>query len=75
MELFTALLIYYPLQGNDVVSEIWFDSYDKCEIVLRSEALEIIYDDKRDIHISCESSDVISKTLRPKARPKDLGNG
>lgn len=69
MELFTALLIYYPLQGNDVVSEIWFESYAKCERVLRSEALEIIYDNKRDIHISCDRSDVMSKTLRPRARP------
>tara|TARA_R110000772_G_scaffold56800_1_gene129102 strand:+ start:581 stop:808 length:228 start_codon:yes stop_codon:yes gene_type:complete len=75
MELFTALLIYYPLQGNDVVSEIWFESYAKCERVLRSEALEIIYDSSRDIHITCESSDVVSNTLRPRARPKDFGNG
>ena len=42
IEFFTALLIYYPLQDEELVSVIWFDSYAKCERVLRSDALHII---------------------------------
>ena len=69
MEFFTALLIYYPLQDMDMRSEIWFENYAKCEQVLRSDALSVIYEDQRDIHITCEESDRASSSIRPKMRP------
>ena len=75
MQVFTVLLIYYHVYSTDMVSEIWFENYAQCEKVLRSEALEIIYKTSRDVHISCERSNVISSTPRPQLRPKDLNNG
>ena len=73
IEFFTALVIYYQVQENTMSAVIWFDSYAKCEKVLRSEALHIIYEDKKDIHIMCDRTNSISKSLRPKARPQQLG--
>ena len=69
MEFFTALLIYYPLQDMDMRGEIWFENYAKCEQVLRSDALFVIYDNQKDVHISCEESDQASASIRPKMRP------
>jgi len=69
IEFFTALLIYYPLQDEELVSVIWFDSYAKCERVLRSDALHIIYDDKKDIHMTCDKTHIMSNSIRPKSRP------
>lgn len=70
IEFFTALLIHYPLQGDGMTSIIWFDSYSKCEKVLRSDALHIIYEDKKDIHISCDKTNVMSNSLTPMSRPE-----
>ena len=75
MEFFTALLIYYPLQGVDMRSEIWFENYAKCEQVLRSDAFVAVYDNQRDVHLNCTQSDEASWSMRPKARPKGLGDG
>ena len=75
MEFFTALLIYYPLQDMDMRSEIWFENYAKCEQVLRSDALLVIYDNPKDVHMNCTQSDQASSSIRPKARPKGLGYG
>ena len=73
IEFFTALVIYYQVQENTMSAVIWFDSYAKCEKVLRSEALHIIYEDKQNIHIVCDKTDHISKLLKPRSRPKQLG--
>ncbi len=73
VEFFTALLIYYPLQEDEMISVVWFDSYAKCEKVLRSDALHILYEDKSDVHIACDKTHVMSKSIRPKARPKNHG--
>lgn len=75
MEFFTALLIYYPLNGVEMTSEIWFENYAKCEQVLRSDALLVIYETPRDVHITCERSQLASSSIRPKARPEGLRNG
>ena len=75
MEFFTALLIYYPLQDMDMRSEVWFENYAKCEQVLRSDALLVIYETPRDVHITCERSQLASSSIRPKARPEGLRNG
>ena len=69
MEFFTALLIYYPLQDMDMRAEIWFENHAKCEQVLRSDALLVIYDNQKDVHISCEESGQASSSIRPKMRP------
>jgi len=70
IEFFTALVIYYQVQENTMSAVIWFDSYAKCEKVLRSDALHIIYENKKDIHIMCDKTRNISNSFRPKARPK-----
>jgi hypothetical protein len=74
IEFFTALIIYYQVQENTMSAVIWFDSYAKCEKVLRSEALHIIYEDKQNIHIVCDKTNYISKSIRPKTRPTNLEN-
>ena len=70
IEFFTALVIYYPIQDKEMNAVIWFDSYAKCEEVLRSEALHIIYEDKKDVHIVCDETRNISRGLRPRKRPE-----
>tara|TARA_R110002167_G_scaffold65441_11_gene185211 strand:- start:4785 stop:5015 length:231 start_codon:yes stop_codon:yes gene_type:complete len=75
IEFFTALVIYYQVQENTMSAVIWFDSYAKCEKVLRSDALHVIYEDKKDIHIACDKTHVMSKALRPRARPESVSNG
>lgn len=70
IEFFTALVIYYPIRDEEMSAVIWFDSYAKCEKVLRSDALHIIYENQKDVHIMCDQTKSISKSLRPKARPK-----
>jgi len=74
IEFFTALIIYYQVQENTMSAVIWFDSYAKCEKVLRSDALHIIYEDKKDIHITCDKTQHMSKSIRPKTRPTNLEN-
>ena len=69
IEFFTALVIYYQVQENTMSAVIWFDSDAKCEKVLRSDALHIIYEDKKDIHMVCDKTHHISKSMRPKSRP------
>jgi len=71
MEFFTQLIIYYPLQGYDMVASIWFDTFAQCENVLRSGGLEVIYSDPKEVAILCQESDVMSSSIRPKARPED----
>lgn len=72
IEFFTALVIYYPIQDEKMSAVIWFDNYAKCESVLRSDALHIIYENQKDIHIMCDQTKSISKALRPRARPKNV---
>lgn len=70
IEFFTALVIYYPIQDEKMSAVIWFDNYAKCEKVLRSDALHIIYENKKDIHIMCDKTRNMSNSSRPKKRPE-----
>ena len=69
MGVFSALRVYDPRKDMVMGRGIWFENYAKCEQVLRSDALLVIYDNQKDVHISCEESDQASSSIRPKMRP------
>lgn len=70
MEFFTALVFYYTLQGEPMVSTIWFETRAQCERALRvDEFIYAVYQDPNHAHVSCDVSKVASMSIRPKARP------
>lgn len=75
IEFFTALIIDYQVQEQDMRSVIWFDTYGQCEKVLRSGGLDVIYEDPKDIVLMCHKSEWISRSKRPKLRPEEESDG
>ena len=70
MEFFTALVFYYTLQGEPMVSTIWFETRAQCERALRvDEFIYAVYQDPLHAHVACDVSKVASMSIRPKARP------
>lgn len=71
MEYFTEMIIYYPLGSYEMFASIWYESWSECERVLRSGALEAVYTNPDDVAISCERSDIMSNSIRPRMRPEN----
>ena len=77
MEFFTALIIYYSLDTNNVgymdqnlYTTIWFETEKQCEQALRmDEFFDVIYQDSKDVHISCMKSERLSQSIKPRLRP------
>ena len=78
MEFFTALVIVYGFDTNNVVfmdeehhSIIWFETENECRAsaatrsVFRSDLRECV----RDTHIYCEKSETLSQSIKPRLRP------
>ena len=71
MEFFTILIVTYSAAGTELQSKIAFPNYPACSV-----AMEAFYD-CIDGHFpgamtQCEQTDIISKSIRPKARPPEL---
>ena len=72
MEFFTALVFYYTVQNRDLTSVIWFETREQCSRALSvDEFIDAVYPDRKDVHVSCEVSDVMSRSIRPRLRPSE----
>ena len=77
MEFFTALIVTYTLDTNNVRfmdqehhAVIWFETEKQCEQALRmDEFFDVIYQDSKDVHISCMKSERLSQSIKPRLRP------
>ena len=77
MEFFTALIIYYSLDTNnvgymdqDLYTIIWFEKEKDCQAALMVDAFfETIYEDVRDTHVTCQKSQTLSQSIKPRLRP------
>jgi hypothetical protein len=67
MEYYTLLTIVYPLMEHDWQFSIWFPSEDECWSVLMSRVS--LYDKINATEGYCQISDVVSKLIKPVARP------
>lgn len=77
MEFFTALVIYYTLDTNNVqfvdkeqTAIIWFETKKGCQDAIRhQDFFGLIYENILDTHISCMESKILSKSIKPRLRP------
>ena len=67
MEYFTMLTIVYVMGGQPLEAKILFASEDDCWSVLLN--TDTIYDQINGQAGFCEVSDILSKLVRPKAKP------
>tara|TARA_R100000951_G_scaffold67542_1_gene56983 strand:+ start:5404 stop:5715 length:312 start_codon:yes stop_codon:yes gene_type:complete len=71
MEFFTALIIYYSVNGLPDRSVIWFESFSQCEQALRvDDFFDKIYSDASHMHVACKKTNTLSKSIKPKSRPE-----
>tara|TARA_R110002012_G_scaffold115298_2_gene262239 strand:+ start:478 stop:714 length:237 start_codon:yes stop_codon:yes gene_type:complete len=76
IEYFTALVIAYNLQGEQIKTVAWFKSQSHCQTVMNENLAQPLYDHiydlyGNDISMQCIVSKQPSKTLvRPKPRPE-----
>lgn len=75
IEFFTALVLHYEVQGQELTAVMWFETRDHCEQVAMSGIYDVIHDHYDDTMMYCEETDAPSRTIRPRARPEEMGNG
>lgn len=74
MTFWFILVVSYSLEfdsGERLEFRIPFNNYHSC-IAAQDQIHAAIYQNYRDIHSSCVETDVASKSIRPKLRPKHL---
>ena len=74
MTFWFMLVVSYSLEfdsGDRLEFRIPFNNYHSC-IAAQDQIHAAIYKNYRDIRSSCEETDVASKSIRPKLRPKNL---
>jgi len=71
MEVWTALIISYAIQGMGYESVVWFETSKHCEQALRSGLYEVIYDHYEDTAMGCHKTESLSKSIKPKLRPNN----
>lgn len=73
MEFFTAFYIEYAIKGRDIQTYILLPSYEACQVFIRDneDMAEYMYADG-DVDMWCLDTGVITKSIRPKLRPKSL---
>jgi len=75
IEYFTALVIAYNLQGEQIKTVAWFKSQNHCQIVMNENLAQPLYDHLYDLYgnyisMKCIVSKQASKLIRPKLRPE-----
>ena len=75
IEYFTALVIAYNLQGEQIKTVAWFESQNQCQRVMNENHAQPLYDHiydlyGNDISMKCIVSKQASKLIRPKLRPE-----
>ena len=73
IEYFTIMILSYHVQGEYLQSRIIFPSAQACGDALPA-YYEPIYAFDKDSMAQCERTNILSKTIRPKARPKEMTN-
>ena len=71
MEWFMALYIEYTIMGRDVETFLILPSREACQIAIRdNESMERYFHADGDVNMWCLETGVMSKSIRPKLRPK-----
>jgi len=75
IEYFTALVIEYTVQKQEIETSIWFQSEKHCYSAMNSGSADGIYNHLYDLYgndimMTCHVTDKVSKLIRPKLRPE-----
>lgn len=71
MEWFMALYIEYTIMGRDVETFLILPSREACQIAIReNEGMERYLNADGDVNMWCLETGVMSRSIRPKLRPK-----
>lgn len=72
MEFFTALYIEYTLRGYNIKTYLTLPSYEACQIAIRdNEDMYKYFNADSDVNMWCLDTGVLSRSIRPKLRPKE----
>jgi len=75
IEYFTAMVISYSVQDLEIETAVWFESEKHCSTAMNSGSADGIYNHLYDLYgndimMVCQKTDVVSKLIRPKLRPR-----
>ncbi len=71
MEWFMALYIEYTIMGRDIETFLILPSREACQIAIRdNESMERYFNADGDVNMWCLETGVMSRSIRPKLRPK-----
>lgn len=71
MEWFMALYIEYTIMGRDIETFLILPSREACQIAIRdNEGMERYLNADGDVNMWCLETGVMSRSIRPKLRPK-----
>lgn len=68
MEYFTVMILTYTLAGEPLQSKILYTSHERCSNAL-TPIHDTLYPMDRGAMAQCNQTNIISKSIRPKARP------
>ena len=69
LSFYTVMVITYALEGEFLQSKILFPSHEACSDAL-ADYYEHIYKFDRASMAACDMTDIPSKSIRPRARPR-----
>lgn len=73
IEVFTWLVIEYDLRGHQMQQSILFEKRSHCELVLDNDRFyDTFYEHYENVSLTCDETDVLSSSPRPKPRPEGL---
>lgn len=75
IEYFTAMVIAYTVQDQKIETTVWFQSEKHCFSAMNSGSADGIYNHLYDLYgndimMTCQTTNKISKLLKPKLRPE-----
>lgn len=75
IEYFTAMVISYSVQDLEIETAVWFESEKHCSTAMNSGSADGIYNHLYDLYgndimMVCQKTDVVSKLIKPKLRPR-----
>tara|TARA_R100001463_G_scaffold14183_1_gene37483 strand:+ start:222 stop:449 length:228 start_codon:yes stop_codon:yes gene_type:complete len=68
MDFFTALVLVYQIKSEETATMIWFNNYESCYEA--QYATDKLYNLVNGTEMYCVESDVASRIVKPKPRPK-----
>jgi len=75
IEYFTALVIAYTVQNQQIETALWFQSERHCASAMNNGSADGIYNHLYDLYgndlmMICQPTDKVSKLIKPKIRPE-----